>query len=492
MAASVDSFLEKMHANISRTALISNNREISYEELLRTIGRYRWELIAQGLKKGDMVGIMLGNNLAFACSLFAVWQIGGIIIPINTLYQQKEVEHIVRHSGLAGVIATPESKKVLPTSKRSNLLPGIDYYQFPQEPSHLEKAPEETALIIYSSGTTGPPKGVMLTFNNLLFNISAWLKVVGQNEEDTVLLSLPLFHIFGLTLTLLATLYIGGKGVILDRFSPEGAVDLITRYGVTIFPRVPAMFNQLLNTPGIDPKCLASVHFCVSGGAPLPGTLQNRFEEYYKVPIIEGYGLSETSPLVSVTPPAGKKKKGSVGPPIPHTTVRVVDRSGNHLPIGHIGEIIVKGPQVMKGYFRRHDVTQKTIQGEFLYTGDLGYFDADGYLFLVDRSKDLIITNGYNVYPREVEETITTKQEVQEAAVVGIADSRKGEAVKAYVVLRAGMFCLAQDIIDHCCQQIAPFKVPKEIEFIESLPKNSTGKVLKNVLRQNHDDLQPR
>ncbi len=486
MAVAMDDFLEKIAGYGNRPALAGRKGKISYKTLLEGINRYAQQLKDMGVGNGDIAGVMLGNGPEFVHCLFAVWQLGAVAVPINILYRHKELDYIIRHSGMKVLIGTSSLGKMMPGLGSGITFADTVIYRtnpitFPGKINEVG-----VAIIIYTSGTTSKPKGVMLTFENLQFNIISWLEVVKQSEDDIVLLALPFFHIFGLTLTLLSTMYVGGMGVLLPRFSPDEAASLIEGYKVSIFPGVPAMFIRLLDVTRVQASQLATLRFCVSGGSPLSGRTIKSFEDTFKVPIIEGYGLSEASPLVSVTPPHAVRKIGSVGFPIPRVEVSVVDEKGNNLALDAVGEIVVKGRNIMIGYYKMPQITESTLRDGYLYTGDLGKIDEDGYLSIVDRRKDLIITNGYNVYPREVEETIIAKSEVMEAAVIGVNHPVKGEAVKAYVVLRDGLTCGADDIIAYCKLQSASFKAPQEVEFVAFLPKNITGKVLKNELRHRH------
>lgn len=486
MVASVDDFLKKMAGYGNRPALTCEHEKISYKTLLHEIARYAQQLSTLRIGKGDIVGVMLGNEPEFVYCLFAIWQLGGTVVPINILYRQRELDYIIGHSGMKAIIGTSSLNEMMPALNNGVSFAGTMIHSTESITSTSKIPDANVAIIIYTSGTTNNPKGVMLTFDNLRFNVISWLEVVKQNEDDIVLLALPLFHIFGLTLTLLSTMYVGGMGILLPRFCPDEVARLIEKHKATIFPGVPAMFIRLVNAPHVLASQLATLRFCVSGGSPLPGRIIKDFEDTFKVAIIEGYGLSEAAPLVSVTPPCSIRKIGSVGLPIPRVEVSIVDEEGFLLSPNTVGEIVVKGQNVMIGYHKMPQATESSIKNGYLHTGDLGKIDQDGYLSIVDRSKDLIITNGYNVYPREVEEIIVGKREVMEAAVIGIAHPVKGEAVKAYVVLKEGLSCGTEEIIAYCKGQSASFKSPQEVEFVTVLPKNSTGKVMKNELRNRH------
>lgn len=490
MKKGIKNFFVKLNLFGKKIALIYEENTITYDEVVANISFYENYLKKIGVKQGDIVGIMFPNSPEFVYSLFSIWKTGAIAVPINILLKKKEVEYIIKHSGMKTVISGESFFSEM--AGECVMVKKVDNTAFFDTTSltKLQKIQDndreildnDVAIIIYTSGTTDNPKGVKLTFDNLFSNITSWFKSLDHGPKDTVLLVLPLFHIFGLTLTLLTTLYTGGKGVILSKFNPEKVIELINKYKVTILPGVPTMFIHLQNLPGINAEKLKSLRFCISGGAPLSREALLFFEEKFNVPILEGYGLSEASPLVAINP-YKMRKINSVGLPVSAVEVKIVDENGLEVKTNGIGEIVIRGKNIMKGYYRMQEITAKTLKDGWLHTGDLGKKDEDGYLFIVDRKKDLIITGGYNVYPNEVEKTLLEKPEILEAAVIGVPDKIKGEIIKSFIVFKDGMKCSEEDIIEYCKGEIAAFKCPKIVSILPSLPKNATGKILKNALK---------
>ena len=339
-------------------------------------------------------------------------------------------------------------------------------------------------MLIYTSGTTGQPKGAVLSHRNLLANARSCRELIGVSSDDTFLAVLPLFHSFGATVCMILPLLAGAEIVLQTAFAPLPVLETLEKHQVTIFAGVPAMFAVLTKCRTSREYDLRSLRACVSGGAPLPLQVLSGFQERYGAVLVEGYGPTEGSPVVSANPPNGVQKPGSVGPPILGVEVRIVDDAGQDLPTGEVGEIIVAGDNVMQGYWQDATATAEAIKDGWLYTGDLGKLDTDGYLYIVDRKKDMIIVGGTNVYPREVEDVIALMPQVAEVAVVGRPDPVRGERVRAVIVPAEGIELSAEQVISHCRQHLAPFKVPRIVEFRESLPKSALGKVLKRELRQ--------
>lgn len=487
MYSNINGFLKKVCSFSNDTAVFFEGNEITYGEILANVSIYESHLKAMGVKHGDVVGIMLPNSPAFIYGLFSIWKTGAIAVPINILLKKDEIKYILEHSKMRAIISESKFAEIFPEFVIAEKIDSVNFFDTAALAKPGEASADDVAVIIYTSGTTDNPKGVMLTYENLFSSVASWLEVIKQDSQDTILISLPLFHIFGLTLTLLTTFYTGGRCVILSRFTPEGAIELIYRYKVTILLGVPTMFAQILNLQNIDVSELSSLHFCISGGASLPDEILNAFEKKFKVSILEGYGLTEASPLVAINP-YGEQKKGSVGKRVPGVEVKIIDGNGLEVKTGEVGEVVVKGRNIMKGYYKMPDITGKSVQDGWLYTGDLGKTDGDGYLYIVDRKKDLIITGGYNVFPKEVEKIILSKSDVSEAAVIGIPDPVKGEIIKAFVVLKEEASCNEENIIKYCKERIAPFKCPKIVEIVQSLPKNATGKILKKALRRTHPE----
>ena len=349
---------------------------------------------------------------------------------------------------------------------------------------------DDLAVIAYTSGTTGKPKGAMLSHGNLKANLDqmAQATLLAHGEDDVVLLALPLFHIYALNVILGLTLRVGGAAVLMERFDPVASLDAVERHGVTILFGAPPMFVAWLNTPGAERADLSSVRLAISGAAPLPGMVLEDFKRKLGITIWEGYGLTETSPGVTSNAMGDVAKPGSIGKPLPGVDVRIVDAHGEDVEEGDPGEILVRGPNVFKGYWRQDEASDEAIRDGWFRTGDVGYADEQGYIFLVDRKKDLIIVSGFNVYPREVEDALYRHPKVADVAVIGVPHPYTGEAVKAFVVLKPGDRATEEEILDFSRKYLARFKCPGSIEFVSELPHLPTGKVLKRALREGDGD----
>ena len=360
--------------------------------------------------------------------------------------------------------------------------------QAPSTPASIDVSPADTALLQYTGGTTGIPKGAVLTHRNLFVNATqarAWFAHV-QEGREIVLSAIPFFHVYGMTTAMNLGILIGAEMILVPKFHTKEVVALINKYHPTIFPGIQAMYMAIGNYPGIEKYDLTSLQAALSGAGPLMREVQEQFEHLTKARIVEGYGLSEASPVTHANPIFGTRKIGSIGLPWPDTEARIVDLTTGEqaLPVGETGELVIRGPQVMKGYWNKPEETDRTIRNGWLHTGDIAKMDEDGYFYIVDRIKDMIKTLGENVYPREVEEVLYTHPKVQEAVVVGLPyEEYLGEKIKAYIVLKEGQHATAEEIIQHCREQLSKFKVPKEIEFRSQLPKTLVGKVLRRVLR---------
>jgi long-chain acyl-CoA synthetase len=355
----------------------------------------------------------------------------------------------------------------------------------PPGPQLAARSPADPAVIIYTSGTTGTPKGAVLSHFTLYMNADVSGRLFEFRDDDVVVVALPLFHVFGLSSILNICILLGGTMSLVPRFEPAAVLELIQRDRVTVFEGVPAMFSALLQAPNLADCDLSSLRVAVSGGAPIPAEVIDSFERRFGVVILEGYGLSETSSTTTFNVSAAERKACSVGKPIWGVGVQIWDDQGRPLRSGpeHVGEIVVRGPNVMTGYYNNPDATAQAFAGGWFHTGDLGYFDAGGFLFIVDRIKDLIIRGGYNVYPREVEEAIYAHPAVAEAAVIGVPDARLGEEVHAIVALKAGHRVSKAELTGFVKQRVAACKYPRTVEFRDSLPKGATGKILKKELR---------
>jgi len=347
-----------------------------------------------------------------------------------------------------------------------------------------ERAEDDTAVILYTSGTTGKPKGAELTHANLLANTDVNVRTLAQSsEQDVILGALPLFHSFGQTCALNSAVQSGACLTMIPRFEPGKAFEIIQRDKVTIFEGVPTMYHALLNHPERESYDVSTLRLCVSGGSALPVEVLKGFEQAFGVEVLEGYGLSETSPVASFNHPGRERKAGSIGTPIEGVEMKVVGENGEDVPQGEVGEIAIRGHNVMKGYWNRPDATEEVMRDGWFLTGDMATIDEDGYFFIVDRKKDMIIRGGYNVYPREIEEVLYEHPAVLEAAVVGVPDEKMGEEVGAAVVLREGQQADAKDISAFCKERVAAYKYPRQVWFLDALPKGPTGKILKRDIQ---------
>ncbi len=473
---------------------------LSYAEVAGMTGALAAGLRDLGVGKGDRVAILFPNVPQFVVSYFATASMGGVAVPVNCLLQPPEVGYILQNSGANTLITLDVFRELLPALPQ--LAPGLQNVIVSGEPAEgclgfeeliaahqgqradAEISGEELAVLIYTSGTTGRPKGAMLSHRNLLANGRACRQVIRVTGEDVFLGVLPLFHSFGATVCMVLPILCGAHTVLHPRFQALAIMESIEAKGVTFFPAVPAMFTLLLAMRSEQKFGLGSLRVCVSGGAALPLEVVRGFQERYGVTMVEGYGPTEASPVVSVNPPEGVIKPGSVGPPLPGVEVGIQAEDGTPLPTGEIGEVCVRGPNVMQGYWQDSEGSAEALRGGWLHTGDLGRVDEDGYLYIVDRLKDLIIVGGMNVYPGEVEDVIYQLPQVAEAAVVGMSSTLRGEDVCAFIALHEGTELSAEQIIRHCAGKLARFKTPARVEILPELPKSAIGKILKRELRK--------
>jgi long-chain acyl-CoA synthetase len=483
------------------TALVFHDQRITYAELDREIDRAAAGFAALGIKRGDRVAVLVHNVPHFVYAYHGLLRAGGVMIPLNTMYTAEEVSYILADADArAVVVAEPFASTVdglrdtLPMLEHvivAGTRAPIGAMTWEQLLDRGSDAPapdvgdDDLAVIAYTSGTTGKPKGAMLSHGNLLANLDQMsaVELLAESENDVVLLALPMFHIYALNVILGLTLRVGASAVLMERFDAVGSLDAIEKHRVTVLFGAPPMFIAWLNTPGIDRYDLSSVRLAVSGAAPLPGAVLEDFKRRTGITIWEGYGLTETAPGVTSTAIGGVAKPGSIGKPLPGVEVRIVDAHSEDVEEGDPGEIIVRGPNVFRGYWRQEQASADAIADGWFRTGDVGYADEDGYIFLVDRKKDLVIVSGFNVYPREVEDALYRHPKVADVAVIGVPHPYTGEAVKAFVVLKPGEHATEEEILDFTRRYLARFKCPGVIEFVPELPHLPTGKVLKRVLR---------
>ncbi len=484
-----------------QTAVIAEEQRLTYQQLVHSAGALATGLADLGIRRGDRVALLLPNCPQFVISYLAITALGALAVPVHCQLSTEEAAYILNHAQVQALISLSELDPIL--AQLQPQVPGLAHLLISGESAvpdavNLEQLvsgaidrpllrdaaqPDDAAVLIYTSGTTGRPKGAVLSHRNLLANARSCRELISVTDEDTFLAVLPLFHSFGATVCMILPLLSGASIVLQRAFAPLPVLEALEAERITILAGVPPMFAVLTGCRTTRKYNLRVLRVCISGGAPLPVPLLRGFQERYRVLLVEGYGPTEASPVVSVNPPEGVQKPGSVGPPIPGVEVRVVDEAGQELPAGEVGEIIVAGDNIMQGYWRDPAATVETIRGDWLYTGDLGKLDNDGYLYIVDRRKDMIIVGGTNVYPREVEAVIAQMPQVSEVAVVGLPDTLRGERIRAVVAPAEDAQLSAEQVIVHCQQHLAAFKVPHVVEFRESLPKSALGKVLKQELR---------
>src|SRR3954452_21615242 len=475
-----------------RTALRLDDAAITYAQLDEASARVAALLRDKGIEPGDRVGVMLPNVPYFAVAYYGVLRAGGVVVPMNVLLKGREVKFYLSDPEAKALFAWHDFADAAEqgASEAGAELVAVKPGEFEElladhEPDRdvAERAGDDTAVILYTSGTTGQPKGAELTHDNLRRNAELSRDLYDLGPDDVIFGGLPLFHSFGQTCSLNATISRGGCLTMLPRFDPGKALEIIARDGVTIFMGVPTMYGAILHHEDADDADTSSLRICVSGGSAMPGELLRSFEEKFDCTILEGYGLSETSPVASFNHPDRERKVGSIGTPVEGVEMKVVDDDGNDLDTGEVGEIVIRGHNVMKGYWNKPDATKESITEDgWFHTGDMAKVDDDGYFFIVDRKKELIIRGGYNVYPREIEEVLYEHPAVREVAVVGVPHDELGEDVGAAVALKEGESVGADELRDFVKDQVAAYKYPRRIWFVEELPKGPTGKILKREI----------
>jgi long-chain acyl-CoA synthetase len=480
-------------ADGDRQALTLDGAATTYAQLDARSARMASVLRARGLEPGDRVGIMLPNVPEFAVAYYGVLRAGGIVVPMNVLLKRREVGFYLGDSGARLAVAWrafAEAAQAGAADAGAGCLlvepGGLEPLLADVEPllEAVERGGSDTAVVLYTSGTTGRPKGAELTHANLRRNVEAVLALFALERDDVILGALPLFHSFGQTCALNAAVAAGARLVLMPRFAAGEALELIEREGVTVFEGVPTMYSALLNHPERERFDVGCLRLCVSGGAALPVEVLRGFEAAFGCVILEGYGLSETSPVACFNHPDRARKPGSIGTPIAGVAMKLVDDARSEIARGDVGEIAIRGHNVMKGYWQRPDATAEAIDFDgWFYTGDLAHVDEDGCFFIVDRKKELIIRGGYNVYPREIEELLYEHPAVAEAAVIGVPHAELGEEVGAAVALVPGAQVSERELRDYLKELVAAYKYPRHVWFVDALPKGPTGKILKRDIQ---------
>lgn len=516
-------FESAVQRNPGGTATLFFGAEKTFQTLDREVDQFSRGLAALGIGKGDRVALVLPNLPGYPLAHLAALKLGAVVVPTNPLYVERELRHQLNDSGARAVVIFDQLffrlEKVRKETAVENIivmsvkdflprLLGILYglknrspveedqengiYLFSrfrkrQFPPHSaeEVAPEDTAILLYTGGTTGVSKGAELTHRNLVVNVHqtrAWLWSM-EDEKETLLCVLPFFHSYGMTTGMHLAILSRSAMLLLPRFELTDVAKQIKKHRPTIFCGVPSMYNAINRYEKLSEQDVSSIRLCISGGAALPVEVQRRFEQKTGGKLVEGYGLTETSPVAAVNPTHGHRKSGTIGIPVPNTDARIVEpETGEGVPDGEVGELALRGPQVMKGYWNMPDETAKVLRNGWLHTGDMATVDEEGFITIVDRKKDVIISAGMNVYPREVEEVLQQHPAIMEAAVVGEPSRVREEVVKAFVILEEGAELSKAELIVFCRDKLSKYKIPRKVEFVEELPKSALGKVLKREL----------
>jgi long-chain acyl-CoA synthetase len=480
-------------ARPDHVAIRLDDLELPYAALDDAAARVAGLLRAKGVEPGDRVGIMLPNVPYFPACYFGALRAGAAVVPMNVLLKEREVAYYLGDAGAKLLFAWHEFADAAHAGAEQAgtecvlVEPGeLEALLARIEPvaEVTERDAADTAVILYTSGTTGAPKGAELTHGNLLRNVEVSVEIFGLDERAVTLGALPLFHAFGQTCGLNATIAVAGTLTLLPRFDGGKALEIIERDRVTVFEGVPTMYAAMLHHPRATEADVSVLEVCVSGGAAMPVEVMRAFEQRFGCQILEGYGLSETSPVASFNRRDRERKPGSIGVPVEGVEMRVVDDEGTELPRGEVGEIVIRGHNVMKGYWQRADATAAAIDADgWFRTGDMARIDEDGFFFIVDRKKELVIRGGFNVYPREIEEVVYEHPAVREAAVVGVPHDTLGEEVGVAIALKVGVEASAAELREFVKARVAAYKYPRKVWFVDELPKGPTGKILKRAIK---------
>jgi len=507
-------------------ATIFFGAKLSYAQLARQVNRFSDGLASHGVAKGDRVALLLPNLPGYPIAHFGVLRIGGVLVPTNPLYVERELEHQLNDSGAETVItldllysklqkvrSRTRVKRVI-VMRVADFLPRLlavlygikhkcpvqtdvaeevflySYFMKKKYPRHpgTHVSPDDIALLVYTGGTTGVSKGAVLTHRNVVTNVYQarnWLWSM-KDKEECMLCVLPFFHSYGMTTGLHLAVLSQSAMLLLPRFELADVAKQIKKQKPTMLCAVPSMYNAINRYPKLTPPDVSSIKLCISGGAPLPAEIQKVFEERTGGKLVEGYGLTETSPLALVNPTHGHRKIGTIGVPVSDTAAAIVSESESRepLPPGEVGELAIKGPQVMREYWNRPEETAAVLRDNWLFTGDMAVADEEGFIRIVERKKDVIISAGMNVYPREVEEVLHQHPKIVEAAVIGVPSKVREEVVKAYIVVEEGEELSKSDVVSFCRDKLSKFKIPRQIEIVDELPKSAMGKILRRVLRE--------
>lgn len=495
---SVRTLLESRAADSpDKTYLFSetDGRKWTYAEFDRAVNRAANMLRSHGLMKGDVVSLLMPNSAEYIIAYFACFKVGAVAGPVNSLLKSEEIEYVVGNSESKLIVVSSEFLPVLekgefpPKLIFDNESEATDGFEETVDPVELSES--DDAIIIYTSGTTGKPKGCLLTHGNLIANARQITEWMGYGEADCLLTIMPLFHMNAVSVTTMTPLYAGGSTVVSPKFSASRFWQIISDYGITSFGSVATMLSMLLQKyPGGVPDGLdtSKLRFAMCGSAPVPAEVMKKFEDTFNCLVIEGYGLSESTCRSTFNPPSTERRPGSCGKPIGNE-MAVFDEEDQPVPYGDLGEIVLRGPNICKAYFKNEEATAKAFRGGWFHTGDIGYRDAEGFFYIADRKSDMIIRGGENIYPREIDELLYTHPTVAAAAVIGVPDELYGEDVAAFIVLKDGERVSEDEMIAFCREHLADYKCPKKIYFVDDIPKGPTGKLLKRELAATYKEM---
>ena len=471
-----------------KVAVFYGSERITYKHLAGHIHDYAANLQhLHTVKPGDKVGILLKNSPRFIYTLYALLKSGATVVPVNTFLKTPEIQHIVDDCGLSCLVSEDDFNDVTGKLERVRVIHTRQLvHKGHTEPVWAQPTEYDLAVIIYTSGTTGKSKGALLTHHNIATNVRSCITALEETTDDRLTLLLPMFHSFMLTVCIFMPLSMGAGIVLIKSVQPfKLVVREIIRNRATILVGIPQLFQAMAQAKvPFWVHWVLKLRMAISGAAPLPGETLTVFERKFRFPLLEGYGLSEASPVVSFNPLHGAHKPGSVGLPLPDIAVKIVNDHGHEVPTGEVGEIIVQGPNVMRGYHNQPAANAETLRHGWLYTGDMGKKDSDGYIYIVDRRKEMLLVRGMNVYPREIEEVLYTFPNVNEAAVVARADDKRGEAPIAFVSPKTGSALDSAAILRYCRQRLADYKLPREVRIMQALPRTATGKIAKLELKK--------
>jgi len=491
---------ERTSQHGDKTFLFFKDEEITYRQLKDRADAIACGLAQVGVKKGNNVCILIPNRPEFMYSFFGVMKAGAVAVPINTWLKGEEVTYIINNCEAETIIVTdeymdlvrsiradcPRLKHVISTAKGADVIPFEQLLSAPIRKHLPSVTAEDDASIIYTSGTTGRPKGVILTHANYIADARMITEASTTSSDDRFMCILPLFHVNAQVVTTLSPLYVGASMVLMEGFSSRNFLPALQRYRATTFSAVPTVYAILNNLPDAEQYDLSKLRYCICGAAPMPVEVFKEFERKYKAFILEGYGLSEGTCASSVNPLGGLRKIGSIGLPLKGQPMKIFDDHDNEVPVGTVGEIVVQGPNVMKGYYNNPEASAETLRNEWLHTGDLGYVDKDGYFYIIGRKKEMIIRGGENIYPKEIEEVLYRHPDVMEAAIVGLPDKVWGEEVAAFIVPKNRDAVTEEGLVKYCKDHLADYKCPRKVLFVESFPKTATGKIQKSRVVQKY------